>query len=412
MNRKSYVVAVLVIVLALCSMLFACSTPLEVPHVDSISVHFAKDMTLKDVELSLGFSWKNENEPVLLGSHYYNAIYTDGKQSAETKITVVAKPTATMVDEDATIAYIEGQLTSDDYKKGGAMYESVAYDQYVMILARSYNGIKPEIKSAYMARVKDIVLSNIDPKTNIAVLGDWADWSSQKYTTNTVLALLALKESTTIDGVDLLAPYYDINILIKNASIYDLATYVNVVKNIAIPTKYATKDGVEHVSNTTLTDVVNIMLGLQIAGGGWSYASTESNIDLDATTFALAGLSDIEGIAELDEALVAAKAKLDAVEKGENGGLMSWGSENKNSTATAMTAYAALGVDITTVKNDESSKTILDFMTSCRMTNGAYTMDSTAEEVVPNGLLTKDAAIALVSYNRYLRGEANFYNMK
>ena len=441
MNKRLLIVLALVLVLALSFSLVACGNDkdtakpnenedklpdtgaeIKVPAVTIAAQDFTKGATLESVTLPAGFTWKDKATALKVGKHDYLATYTKDGKSVDANISIEVKKSATRVDEDETVAFIENKLRSDAFKKNGDLYGDSQYDQYVMILARSAKGVSADIKTAYMARVKDIVLPSVDPVTNIARSENFVN-----FTNNTVPTLLAMGESTVIDGVDLAAPYYNDAIIVPgdaNANTYALIT----VKNLNIPAKYKTKDGVEHTSTNSVDKMIETVLALQNAGGYWEadeWAQNENDDwvitgnkipNIDNTTNAIIALAEFYDRpavkTAIDKAMTYINGKILA-----SGALDNFG-ENISSTAAYITGLTALNIDPMTVKSAEG-KSLVDYVASQRIKEGnekgGYVY---AGEYVPeligtaNYFSTKDASISLISYNRYLRGDKNFYEFR
>lgn len=402
MKRIRIVAVLMAVILVLC--LFAsCAGDTKEIGVDDITIDFMRGARLEDVPLPNGYKWVDGTEVVKLGTHTYKAIYSESNKNTSVDVKITMNKSESMLREDESMEYLINRLRSDEFALAeGSGYESNYYDQAVMILARSQKGLPDDIKAAYLERVKVIVNKYVDPVTNKVLNGE--GWSMVNYSDSMVLALMAIGEDTTQNGVDLLAPYYDETLTIEGKSIYEIVNSVNIVKNIEeFPETYKTFDGAEHRTSVSHDKIIDAVIAMELPGGGWSWGDT---MDIDATSMAISAIaefynerSDVK--TAVDKAVAMLKETV-----GENGGIVNFGQENVNSTATTMTAVTSIGIDVTEFAAD--GKTIYDFLESRRITEGenkgAYWLSNSSSV---NDLATKDILIALVNYNRMLLGQAN-----
>lgn len=167
-----------------------------------------------------------------------------------------------------------------------------------------------------------------------------------------------------------------------------------------------------HLANNGVTcdsfgadEIINTILSLQLGSGGFAVAG--DNGEADVTAMTVQSLAPYYGkndgvTAAVDNALSFLSSK-----QLDNGGFMSYGVENAESSAQVLTALTSLGIDPLTderfVKPDGDTVSAL---LSFRLDNGAFS-HKYGEEA--NESATQQAFYSLVSYYLFLNGSSPLY---
>ena len=171
----------------------------------------------------------------------------------------------------------------------------------------------------------------------------------------------------------------------------------------------------------TAYDFAQRIVALQHDDGGWSLTVTKNSpSDVDVTAMTLTALARYykSGDAEVTAAAEKALNYLSGVQT-KNGDFGSYGMLNAESTAQVLTALTAMGIDPASDKRFvKSGKTVLDGLLRYRLSDGcfthSYTADAENDQATPgayNYLATDQAAYAMVSYWRQLKGYNTLYDM-
>ena len=159
--------------------------------------------------------------------------------------------------------------------------------------------------------------------------------------------------------------------------------------------------------NYTASAVVDDLLSLQYADGGWALFGEYGDIDVTAMTIqALAPYygerSDVQAAVERGLSLLSGKQMSD-------GGYSSFGTPNPESSAQVLTALSALGIDCQQDSRFiKDGNTIIDGMQNYRLSDGSYchTQGGSFNETA-----TIQAMYSLVAYRRMLGGQPPLYIM-
>ena len=299
-----------------------------------------------------------------------------------------------------TFAYDGGSADDTDIQKVYA--ETKAYlsaaaekdpaglsDWVALGLAR--DGVK--LDDAYYKEVCAYVAENINDKGQL---------SSRLSTENSrrILALTALgRDVTNVAGHDLLTGLSDLSYVTRqglNGAVYAL---------LALDCGgYDVPEG----GTATREALINAILDKALPTGGWAYSGSEA--DPDMTAVAIQALAPYYGGNEsVKSAVDKALEGLSAMQT-ENGGFISNGSENCESSAQVVIALTALGIDpemdVRFVKNGKSA---LDALCSYAVDGGGF--KHIAADAAPDAVATQQGYCALVAYQRFKNGSSRLYDM-
>lgn len=220
-----------------------------------------------------------------------------------------------------------------------------------------------------------------------------------------VLALSAMgKNPSDVAGYNLLEPLADKNYIAEqgvNAAIYALLAFD--ANQYEIPTAPA---GAEQV---TREDLVQMILEAECSEGGWAWSDEQADPDLSSNALqALAPYYQTDGAVK--EAVDRGLTVLSNMQN-PDGSVSSWGTENACSTAQVLTALTCLGIDpVTDTRFIKNGYSIMDALGSFYLTGSGFRFDfSTTDVDLP--FSTVQASYALVSYERFRRGQNSLYNM-
>ena len=299
-----------------------------------------------------------------------------------------------------TFAYDEGSVDDTDIQKVYA--ETRAYlsaaaakdpagvsDWAALGLAR--DGVK--LDDAYYNAVCAYVAESINDKGQL---------SSRLSTENSrrILALTAVgRDVTNIAGHDLLTGLSELSYVTKqgiNGAMYAL---------LALDCGgYDVPEG----GTATREALINAILAKALPAGGWTYSGAEA--DPDMTAVAIQALAPYYGSNESVKAAVDKALEVLSAMQTENGGFISSGSENSESSAQVTIALTALGIDPEKdgrfVKNGKSA---LDALCSYAADGGGFR--HIAADSAPDAVATQQGYCALVAYQRFINGSSRLYDM-
>lgn len=155
----------------------------------------------------------------------------------------------------------------------------------------------------------------------------------------------------------------------------------------------------------TCTAVIDDLLSLQFADGGWALFGEYGDIDVTAMTIqALAPYYD--EYSDVQEAIDRGLGFLSEKQMSD-GGYQSFGTPNPDSSAQVLTALSALGIDC---GNDsrfiKDGCTVIDSMLTYRMPDGGYSHVSGGSV---NETATIQVLCSYIAYSRMLSGNTPFY---
>jgi hypothetical protein len=167
----------------------------------------------------------------------------------------------------------------------------------------------------------------------------------------------------------------------------------------------------------TREDLVEFILEKQNSDGGWDlYMDEKSDVDITAMTLiSLAPYHHIEGVSE---AVGKATDWLSDVQRKDNGGFDSWGSENNSeSVSQTIIGLCANGIDPTSDEFTKDGNTLIDALLSFAQDDGTFLHVQTGSgEPGVTGMSTEQAYQALLAYDKFVKmgrkskdGKASIY---
>lgn len=258
-------------------------------------------------------------------------------------------------------------------------------------LGLARDGVK--LDDAYYNAVCAYVAENINDKGQL---------SSRLSTENSrrILALTAIgRDVTSVAGHGLLAGLSDLSYVTRqglNGAVYAL---------LALDCGgYDVPEG----GTATREALINAILDKALPAGGWAYSGTEA--DPDMTAVAMQALAPYYGSNESVKSAVDKALEVLSAMQTENGGFISNGSENSESSAQVIIALTALGIDpekdARFVKNGKSA---LDALCSYAVEGGGF--KHIAADAAPDAVATQQGYCALVAYQRFINGSSRLYDM-
>ena len=236
-----------------------------------------------------------------------------------------------------------------------------------------------------------------------------------------ILALTAInKDVTDVGGYNLLSYLSDFDNVKKqgiNGPIFALIAFDAGNYDIPIDKKASVQ--------TTRQGIIDFILDKEIhkgtsKAGGWALSGTDP--DPDITFMAIQSLANYRDQKEVKEAVDRA-LKIMSKKQLSTGGYNSWGTENCESTAQAIVALTALGIDIDTdsrfIKTDKkgNKKTLMDGMMQFYCKGGGFAHVNEGYDggggsgTGLNAMATDQGMYALDAYYRYINGKNKLYNM-
>ena len=236
-----------------------------------------------------------------------------------------------------------------------------------------------------------------------------------------ILALTAInKDVTDVGGYNLLSYLSDFDNVKKqgiNGPIFALIAFDAGNYDIPIDKKASVQ--------TTRQGIIDFILDKEIhkgtsKAGGWALSGTDP--DPDITFMAIQSLANYMDQKEVKEAVDRA-LKIMSKKQLSTGGYNSWGTENCESTAQAIVALTALGIDIDTdsrfIKTDKkgNKNTLMDGMMQFYCKGGGFAHVNEGYDggggsgTGVNAMATDQGMYALDAYYRYINGKNKLYNM-
>ena len=236
-----------------------------------------------------------------------------------------------------------------------------------------------------------------------------------------ILALTAInKDVTDVGGYNLLSYLSDFDNVKKqgiNGPIFALIAFDAGNYDIPIDKKASVQ--------TTRQGIIDFILDKEIhkgtsKAGGWALSGTDP--DPDITFMAIQSLANYRDQKEVKEAVDRA-LKIMSKKQLSTGGYNSWGTENCESTAQAIVALTALGIDIDTdsrfIKTDKkgNKKTLMDGMMQFYCKGGGFAHVNEGYDggggsgTGLNAMATDQGMYALDAYYRYINGKKKLYDM-
>ena len=236
-----------------------------------------------------------------------------------------------------------------------------------------------------------------------------------------ILALTAInKDVTDVGGYNLLSYLSDFDNVKKqgiNGPIFALIAFDAGNYDIPIDKKASVQ--------TTRQGIIDFILDKEIhkgtsKAGGWALSGTDP--DPDITFMAIQSLANYMDQKEVKKAVDRA-LKIMSKKQLSTGGYNSWGTENCESTAQAIVALTALGIDIDTdsrfIKTDKkgNKNTLMDGMMQFYCKGGGFAHVNEGYDggggsgTGLNAMATDQGMYALDAYYRYINGKNKLYNM-
>ena len=236
-----------------------------------------------------------------------------------------------------------------------------------------------------------------------------------------ILALTAInKDVTDVGGYNLLSYLSDFDNVKKqgiNGPIFALIAFDAGNYDIPIDKKASVQ--------TTRQGIIDFILDKEIhkgtsKAGGWALSGTDP--DPDITFMAIQSLANYRDQKEVKEAVDRA-LKIMSKKQLSTGGYNSWGTENCESTAQAIVALTALGIDIDTdsrfIKTDKkgNKNTLMDGMMQFYCKGGGFAHVNEGYDggggsgTGLNAMATDQGMYALDAYYRYINGKKKLYDM-
>lgn len=236
-----------------------------------------------------------------------------------------------------------------------------------------------------------------------------------------ILALTAInKDVTNVGGYNLLSYLSDFDNVKKqgiNGPIFALIAFDTGNYDIPIDKNASVQ--------TTRQGIIDFILDKEIhkgtsKAGGWALSGTDP--DPDITFMAIQSLANYMDQKEVKEAVDRA-LKIMSKKQLSTGGYNSWGTENCESTAQAIVALTALGIDIDTdsrfIKTDKkgNKNTLMDGMMQFYCKGGGFAHVNEGYDggggsgTGLNAMATDQGMYALDAYYRYINGKNKLYDM-
>ena len=224
--------------------------------------------------------------------------------------------------------------------------------------------------------------------------------------TDTVRVILALTaigaDVTNVGGYNLLEGLTEMDYIKKqgnNGPVWALIALDS--GNYAIPTA---ADPAKQVSREGLVDYI---LSVQCADGGWGLSGSVS--DLDVTAMTLQVLAPYIKDERVNTAVQKALTYLSGAQA-EDGGFVGYGVSSSETCAQVIVALTTLGIDPAKdsrfIKN---GKTVVDKLCSFAVGGGGFCHILDMPKV--DGVATEQGYYALVAYERFLTGKSSLYDM-
>ena len=316
-------------------------------------------------------------------------------------------------------AYSRQKLNKSMQETAALMYKtipkpvvaSIGGEWTVLSLARSGIKVPKKYYEDYYKRVEKTV------KDSKGIL------HRMKFTeySRVILALTAInKDVTDVGGYNLLSYLSDFDNVKKqgiNGPIFALIAFDAGNYDIPIDKKASVQ--------TTRQGIIDFILDKEIhkgtsKAGGWALSGTDP--DPDITFMAIQSLANYMDQKEVKEAVDRA-LKVMSKKQLSTGGYNSWGTENCESTAQAIVALTALGIDIDTdsrfIKTDKkgNKNTLMDGMMQFYCKGGGFAHVNEGYDggggsgTGLNAMATDQGMYALDAYYRYINGKKKLYDM-
>lgn len=231
--------------------------------------------------------------------------------------------------------------------------------------------------------------------------------SERKYTeyARLVIALTAIgKNPTDVAGYNLLMPLGDYNKTVSqgiNGPVWTLIALDSL--NYEMPI-------CDDASVQATRDMyVDYILSRQLDNGGWSLTgTTNSDFDADVTGMTLVALSKYRNRDDVQNAVENGLSALSEAQT-ENGGFLSYGSENCESAVQVIVALCELGISLDDSRFVKNGNTLLDNVMSFYNSGNGFA--HACDEETANQMATEQALYALTAVKRILNEDNSLFDM-
>ncbi len=262
---------------------------------------------------------------------------------------------------------------------------SIGGEWTILGLARSDANIPDEYFKKYYENVKKYV------EENMGILHD------KKYTeySRVILALTAIgKNPMDISGYNLIAP-------LEN---YDKTVWQGI--NGAIFALIALDSGNYLPKSEVREKYINHILEKQTDDGGWT--TSGDTADVDTTAMALQALSNYQSNQAVKSATDKALACISGMQL-DNGGFVSYNTENAESCCQVIVALAELGISIDDTRFIKNGKSVIDYLLTYYISQKGF--KHIQSEAGANLMATEQALYALVALDRMNNNKTSLYDM-
>lgn len=217
-----------------------------------------------------------------------------------------------------------------------------------------------------------------------------------------VIALTSIKKDVTnVNGYNLLEPLANFDYLKKqgiNGPIWALIAFDTLDYNIP--------ENSDANEQTTREKLVDYILNLQLADGGWTLFGNSS--DADVTSMAIQALAPYYNSNNVVKIAVDKAVNFLSSIQTSNGTFTSWGAENCESSAQVITALTSINInpDTDTRFIKDGNSAVDGLMNFCTDNGFSHTINSSY-----NQMTTEQAYYSLVSYFRLINGKTSLYDM-
>ena len=297
--------------------------------------------------------------------------------------------------------YVMGNL-SDMYNNTGAWLYNTVTDPIVGSVGGEWT-ILGLARSEYA--VSDLYYTKYYSNVVIELEESGGVLSETKYTeySRLIIALTSIGENVTdVSGYNLLEYLSNYDNIIKqglNGPIFAL---------IALDTAPYEIPKIKGVgTQTTRDNLIGYILNEQLPDGGWAYSGDKADVDMTAMVLqALARYYDTN--TDVKIAVDKALDVLSGMQK-EDGGFLSWGSDNLESNAQVLTALCALGINPATDERfTKDGNTVLTAMSDYYVAGGGF---GHADASIQDLMATDQGYYALTAYSRLIENKTSLYDM-
>lgn len=224
--------------------------------------------------------------------------------------------------------------------------------------------------------------------------------------TDTVRVILALTaigaDVTNVGGYNLLEGLAEMDYVKKQGNNGPAWALIALDSgNYSVP---IAADPAKQVSREGLIDYI---LSVQCADGGWSLSGSASDLDVTAMTLqALAPYAKDDGVSSAVQTALTYLSNAQAAD----GGFVGYGVSTSETCAQVMVALTALGIDpVKDTRFIKNGKTVVDKLCSFAVDGGGFCHIQDTPKA--DGVATEQGYYALTAYERFLTGKSSLYDM-